>query len=155
MHAGFLWDAELPKIAPEQWQAMLDVHCTAPLRLIQAASPYMRDAAVEVWQVAYWPKDLRLRRHPLYAELAVAMSTIGQTPCPAQPSVSERTDNPGPPPLSPIHRALTQTAGYAITLRTVEWHYLGWQITRHNRMNQVHTSKALADQIPHRPCPGR
>lgn len=33
------------KIKPEQWQAMLDVHCTAPFRLIQAAAPHMRDAA--------------------------------------------------------------------------------------------------------------
>lgn len=29
----------------KQWQAMLDVHLTAPFRLIQAAAPYMRDAA--------------------------------------------------------------------------------------------------------------
>ncbi len=33
------------KISPEQWSAMLDVHCTAPFRLIQAAAPAMRDAA--------------------------------------------------------------------------------------------------------------
>ena len=33
------------KIKPEQWDAMLAVHCTAPFRLIQAAAPYMRDAA--------------------------------------------------------------------------------------------------------------
>ena len=32
----------------EQWQAMLDVHCTAPFRLIQAAAPHMRDAAKKV-----------------------------------------------------------------------------------------------------------
>ncbi len=28
-----------------QWDAMLAVHLTAPFRLIQAATPYMRDAA--------------------------------------------------------------------------------------------------------------
>jgi 3-oxoacyl-[acyl-carrier protein] reductase len=28
-----------------QWEAMLAVHLTAPFRLIQAATPYMRDAA--------------------------------------------------------------------------------------------------------------
>lgn len=29
----------------KQWNAMLEVHLTAPFRLIQAATPYMRDAA--------------------------------------------------------------------------------------------------------------
>jgi 3-oxoacyl-[acyl-carrier protein] reductase len=29
----------------QQWSAMLDVHLTAPFRLIQAAAPLMRDAA--------------------------------------------------------------------------------------------------------------
>jgi 3-oxoacyl-[acyl-carrier protein] reductase len=29
----------------EQWLAMLDVHCTAPFRMIRAAAPYMREAA--------------------------------------------------------------------------------------------------------------
>ena len=29
----------------KQWEAMLSVHLTAPFRLIQAATPYMRDAA--------------------------------------------------------------------------------------------------------------
>ena len=33
------------KIRPDQWDAMLSVHCTAPFRLIQAAAPFMRDAA--------------------------------------------------------------------------------------------------------------
>ena len=35
-------------MTPEQWQTMLDVHCTAPFRLVQAATPYMRDAAKRV-----------------------------------------------------------------------------------------------------------
>ena len=29
----------------QQWAAMLAVHCTAPFKLIQAATPHMRDAA--------------------------------------------------------------------------------------------------------------
>lgn len=34
----------------KQWQAMLLVHATAPFRLIQAASPYMREAAKQEMQ---------------------------------------------------------------------------------------------------------
>lgn len=47
-NAGFTWDGVLHKITPEQWDVMLSVHCTAPFRLVQAASLYMRDAAKKV-----------------------------------------------------------------------------------------------------------
>lgn len=44
-NAGFTWDGVIQNMTPKQWQAMLDVHCTAPFRLVQAAAPHMRDAA--------------------------------------------------------------------------------------------------------------
>ena len=43
--AGYTWDGVIHKMPSKQWQAMLDVHLTAPFRLIQAAAPFMRDAA--------------------------------------------------------------------------------------------------------------
>jgi 3-oxoacyl-[acyl-carrier protein] reductase len=45
LNAGFTWDGVVHKMKPKQWDMMLNVHCTAPFRLIQAAAPYMRDAA--------------------------------------------------------------------------------------------------------------
>lgn len=45
LNAGFTWDGVVHKMSQKQWDAMLSVHCTAPFRLIQAAAPYMRDAA--------------------------------------------------------------------------------------------------------------
>lgn len=44
-NAGYTWDGMLHKMTDRQWQAMLEVHATAPFRLIRAAAPYMRDAA--------------------------------------------------------------------------------------------------------------
>lgn len=44
-NAGFTWDGMLHKMSDEQWQAIIDVHATAPFRLIRAATPYMREAA--------------------------------------------------------------------------------------------------------------
>ena len=44
-NAGYTWDGVLHKMTDEQWQAMLDVHNTAPFRLIRASVPYMREAA--------------------------------------------------------------------------------------------------------------
>lgn len=44
-NAGYTWDGLLHKMTDRQWQAMLDLHVTAPFRIIRAASPYMRDNA--------------------------------------------------------------------------------------------------------------
>ncbi|MEK6288647.1 MAG: SDR family oxidoreductase [Acidobacteriota bacterium] len=44
-NAGYTWDAVIQNMTDEQWYAMIDVHLTAPFRIIRAAAPYMRDAA--------------------------------------------------------------------------------------------------------------
>ena len=44
-NAGYTWDSMLHKMTDDQWRAMLDVHNTAPFRLIRAATPYLRDVA--------------------------------------------------------------------------------------------------------------
>lgn len=44
-NAGFTWDGTLHKMTDEQWQAMLDVHLTAPFRIIRAASAFLRPTA--------------------------------------------------------------------------------------------------------------
>jgi 3-oxoacyl-[acyl-carrier protein] reductase len=44
-NAGFTWDGMLHKMGDDQWEAMLNVHLTAPFHLIRAAVPYMREAA--------------------------------------------------------------------------------------------------------------
>jgi len=44
-NAGYTWDGTVHKMTDEQWQAMLDVHLTAPFRIIRAASEYLRETA--------------------------------------------------------------------------------------------------------------
>eukprot|EP00882_Tetradesmus_deserticola_P010187 GHRQ01010764.1.p1 GENE.GHRQ01010764.1~~GHRQ01010764.1.p1 ORF type:complete len:278 (+),score=136.68 GHRQ01010764.1:553-1386(+) len=44
-NAGYTWDGVIHKMGDKQWQAMLDVHVTAPFKLIQAVAPLMREAA--------------------------------------------------------------------------------------------------------------
>ena len=46
-NAGYTWDGMLHKMSDKQWQAILDVHATAPFRMIRAVAPYMRDLAKE------------------------------------------------------------------------------------------------------------
>ncbi len=44
-NAGYTWDAMAHKLTDEQWQAILDVHLTAPFKMIRAAAPFLRAAA--------------------------------------------------------------------------------------------------------------
>ena len=44
-NAGYTWDNVIQKTSDEQWYAMLDVHLTAPFRILRAASDYIRSAA--------------------------------------------------------------------------------------------------------------
>jgi 3-oxoacyl-[acyl-carrier protein] reductase len=44
-NAGFTWDNVIQKMKDEQWQAILDVHLSAPFRILRAASGYIREAA--------------------------------------------------------------------------------------------------------------
>ncbi len=44
-NAGFHWDAPVHKMTDAQWQAMLDIHMTAPFRILRAAAPHLFAAA--------------------------------------------------------------------------------------------------------------
>lgn len=44
-NAGYTWDNTVGKMTDEQWYAMLDVHMTAPFRVLRAAADYIRSAA--------------------------------------------------------------------------------------------------------------
>lgn len=44
-NAGYTWDSVIQKMTDEQWRAILDVHLTAPFRILRAAAPVLRDQA--------------------------------------------------------------------------------------------------------------
>jgi len=44
-NAGYTWDNVIQKMSDEQWYAMLDVHLTAPFRILRAAADFIRTAA--------------------------------------------------------------------------------------------------------------
>lgn len=41
-NAGYTWDNVIQKVDDEQWYAMLDVHMTAPYRILKAAQPFIK-----------------------------------------------------------------------------------------------------------------
>ncbi len=44
-NAGYPWDTVIQKMTDEQWYAMLDVHATAPFRILRAAAGHIREKA--------------------------------------------------------------------------------------------------------------
>lgn len=44
-NAGYTWDSVIQKTTDEQWYAMIDVHMTAPFRILRAAADFVRTAA--------------------------------------------------------------------------------------------------------------
>ena len=44
-NAGYTWDSVIQKTTDEQFQAMLDIHVTAPFRLLRAAAAWIRETA--------------------------------------------------------------------------------------------------------------
>src|SRR3546814_1454972 len=44
-NAGYTWDSVVQKMTDEQWYAMIDVHLTAPFRILRAAAGSMREWA--------------------------------------------------------------------------------------------------------------
>jgi 3-oxoacyl-[acyl-carrier protein] reductase len=46
-NAGYTWDNVIQKMTDEQWYAILDVHLTAPFRILRAFAPYLRAAHEE------------------------------------------------------------------------------------------------------------
>jgi 3-oxoacyl-[acyl-carrier protein] reductase len=41
-NAGYTWDNVIQKMSDEQWYAIIDVHLTAPFRIVRAAQPVIR-----------------------------------------------------------------------------------------------------------------
>lgn len=41
-NAGYTWDSVIQKMSDEQWYAMIDVHLTAPFRILRAAQPHIK-----------------------------------------------------------------------------------------------------------------
>lgn len=44
-NAGYIWNSAIQNMSDAQWYAMIDVHATAPFRILRAAQPYFRAAA--------------------------------------------------------------------------------------------------------------
>jgi 3-oxoacyl-[acyl-carrier protein] reductase len=55
-NAGYTWDGVIQKMTDKQWYAMIDIHLTAPFRILREASQYIRDAAKKEQETLGHPK---------------------------------------------------------------------------------------------------
>jgi 3-oxoacyl-[acyl-carrier protein] reductase len=46
-NAGYIWNGAMHNHSDEQWQAMIDVHATAPFRILRAYAPWLRQRVKE------------------------------------------------------------------------------------------------------------
>ena len=46
-NAGYVWNTTIQNMSDEQWYAMMDVHATAPFRILRAATGFIRQASRE------------------------------------------------------------------------------------------------------------
>jgi len=44
-NAGYIWNGAMHNHSDEQWQAMLDIHATAPFRILRSLAPWLRETA--------------------------------------------------------------------------------------------------------------
>jgi 3-oxoacyl-[acyl-carrier protein] reductase len=44
-NAGYIWNGAMHNHSDEQWQAMLDIHATAPFRILRSFAPWLRETA--------------------------------------------------------------------------------------------------------------
>ena len=58
-NAGFTWDGMLHKMSDKQWSSILEIHTTAPFRLIRSLARYWREAAKSELEAGKAPKELR------------------------------------------------------------------------------------------------
>ena len=46
-NAGYVWNSAMHKHSDEQWQAMLDIHATAPFKLLRAFYPWLKQQVTQ------------------------------------------------------------------------------------------------------------
>ena len=59
-NAGYTWDSVIQNMTDKQWYAMLDVHLTAPFRILREASAYIRETAKKEQAAGGRPKARKI-----------------------------------------------------------------------------------------------
>lgn len=74
-NAGYTWDSVIQKMTDDQWYAMIDVHLTAPFRILRAAQPVIRN----LYKAEIEAGDGAIRKIVNISSIAGLFGNVGQT----------------------------------------------------------------------------
>jgi 3-oxoacyl-[acyl-carrier protein] reductase len=115
-NAGYTWDNVIQKMTDEQWYAILDVHLTAPFRILRAFAGYLRPA--------YERESARGER--IVRKVVNISSTSGVNGNAGQVNYSA-----GKAAIMGVTRTLAKEWGrYATTVNCVAFGYIQTRLTR-------------------------
>ena len=149
-NAGYIWNTTVQNTTDEQWYAMLDVHATAPFRILRAVQPYFKRAHAE---------DLTAGRH--VQRKVVNISSISGT----QGSATQIAYSAGKAAVVGITKTLAKEWGrYAVNVNAVAFGLIDTRLTQggdgatievHGREHKVGFPEAVREAIPQSIALGR
>jgi 3-oxoacyl-[acyl-carrier protein] reductase len=115
-NAGYTWDNVIQKMTDEQWYAILDVHLTAPFRILRAFANHVREA-----HAAESARGERIMR-----KVVNISSTSGTNGNPGQANYSSAKAA-----VTGLTRTLAKEWGrYAVTVNCVAFGYIQTRLTQ-------------------------
>jgi 3-oxoacyl-[acyl-carrier protein] reductase len=115
-NAGYTWDNVIQKMNDEQWYAILDVHLTAPFRILRAFQPYLRAQA----------EDEARRGERVVRKVVNVSSTSGTNGNAGQANYSSAKAA-----ITGLTRTLAKEWGrYACTVNAVAFGYIQTRLTQ-------------------------
>jgi 3-oxoacyl-[acyl-carrier protein] reductase len=115
-NAGYTWDNVIQKMTDEQWYAILDVHATAPFRILRAFAPHLRAAHEEETK----------RGQRIVRKVVNVSSTSGTSGNAGQVNYSSAKAA-----VTGMTRTLAKEWGrYAVTVNCVAFGYVQTRLTR-------------------------
>jgi len=115
-NAGYTWDNVIQKMTDEQWYAILDVHLTAPFRILRAFQPYLRAQA----------EDEAKRGERIVRKVVNVSSTSGTNGNAGQANYSSAKAA-----VTGLTRTLAKEWGrYACTVNAVAFGYIQTRLTQ-------------------------
>ncbi len=95
-NAGYTWDAVIQNMTDKQWYAIMDVHTTAPFRILREAAHFIRDAAKKKPLPMDAPTRVKWSTSPPFqASTAMQARPITQPPKQVSPASPKRWQKNG------------------------------------------------------------
>ncbi len=115
-NAGYTWDSVIQKMTDEQWYAILDVHATAPFRILRAFAAWLRPVY-----------EAEARRGERVVRKVVNISSLSGT----RGNAGQINYSAGKAAVTGMTRTLAREWGrYAVTVNCIAFGYIQTRLTK-------------------------